>query len=60
MVPNSIIEREYERIKQPARDFIVANRNHLQKQEDIQEKARQTLNQKAAQAMSKIDAIVKK
>jgi hypothetical protein len=60
MVPNSIIEREYERIKQPPRDFIVANRNHLQKQEDIQEKARQTLNQKAAQAMSKIDAIVKR
>jgi hypothetical protein len=32
-VPNSIIEREFERIKQPQRDFILANRNTLKKQE---------------------------
>ena len=43
-VPNSIIEREFDRIKQPQRDFITANRNALQKQEDIQEKVRQKIN----------------
>ncbi len=56
-VPNSIIEREFERIKQPQRDFITANRNTLRKQEEIQEKARQNINTKAAQALSKIDDI---
>lgn len=56
-VPNSIIEREFERIRQPQRDFITANRNTLRKQEEIQEKARQNINTKAAQALSKIDDI---
>lgn len=56
-VPNSIIEREFERIKQPQRDFITANRNTLRKQEEIQEKARQNINTKAVQALSKIDDI---
>ena len=32
-VPNSIIEREFERIRQPQRDFVTANRKHLKRQE---------------------------
>lgn len=53
-VPNSIIEKEFERIRQPQRDFITANRNTLQKQEDIQEKVRQTINEKAIEALARI------
>lgn len=34
-----------------------ANRNTLRKQEEIQEKARQTINDKTTQAMSKIDGL---
>jgi hypothetical protein len=59
-VPNSIIEREFERIRQPQKDFMVANRNHFKKQEEIQEKAREAINEKAANAMTRIDAIVKR
>lgn len=56
-VPNSIIEREFERIRHPQKDFITANRNTLRKQEDIQEKVRQTINDKTVQALNRIDAI---
>ena len=53
-VPNSIIERQYERIKKPQKDFMSAGRNTLKKQEEIQEKARISINQKATNAMAKI------
>jgi hypothetical protein len=59
-VPNSIIEREFERIRQPQKDFMVANRNHFKKQEEIQERAREAINDKAAQAVARIDAIVRR
>jgi len=39
---------------------MMANRNHFKKQEDIQEKAREAINEKAANAMARIDAIVKR
>lgn len=56
-VPNSIIEREYERIRQPQKDFITANRNTMKKQEEIQEKTRQVINDKTTQALARIDAL---
>lgn len=39
---------------------MVANRNHFKKQEEIQEKTRQAINDKAVNALAKIDSIVKK
>ena len=39
---------------------MMANRNNFKKQEDIQEKAREAINEKAANAMARIDAIVKR
>ena len=59
-MPNSIIEREYQRIRQPQPDFISANRNHLRRQEDIQEKTRTAINQRAGQAVNQIEALVRK
>lgn len=39
---------------------MVANRNHFKKQEEIQERAREAINDKAAQAVAKIDSIVRR
>ena len=35
-VPNSIIEKEFSRMQEPARDFITAHRTNFKKQEEIQ------------------------
>lgn len=39
-VPNSIIEEEFDRIREPQKDFVLAQRTHAFKQEAIHEKAR--------------------
>ena len=59
-VPNSIIEKEFKRMQEPAKDFITAHRTNFKNQEEIQEKTRAAINSHTAAAMQKIDALVSK
>ena len=56
-VPNSIIEREYERIKEPDHDFLNSHRALMDKQEKLHEKYRLMMNENTENAISAVKSI---
>ena len=43
-VPNSIIEREFEKIREPQEDFLTSHRALINNQEELHEKYRMLMN----------------
>ena len=56
-VPNSIIEKEYDRIHEPEHDFFTSHRALMEKQEQMHEKYRLILNEKTDSAIKTIKGL---